>query len=84
MIQNAKGQILNDNNPIIVDCEFPLVEGKQAIGYLHSSVIQAREDVVSEEDDPISNFIAELDLDPSLCCGDAQLVLGLNNHHVGG
>ncbi|KAL7539845.1 hypothetical protein ACHAWF_007418 [Thalassiosira exigua] len=36
------------------------------------------------DDDPLSTFLAEIDLDPALCGGGAKLVLGLNNHHVGG
>ncbi|KAL9183477.1 hypothetical protein ACHAXT_004333 [Thalassiosira profunda] len=66
-----------------VDCNFQMVEGEPAIGYLHASVVRAREEAVAGEDDPLSTFLAELDLDPALCGGDAQLVLGLNNHHVG-
>ncbi len=67
-----------------------------AVGYLHSSVIRAREDV-TDDDAPISTFLAEVDLKQSLCSFNlgrgstgnsndtvkAHLVLGLNNHHVG-
>ena len=78
----------NNNDPekedLIVDCDFQLVEGQPSIGYLHSSVIRPREYAIDGEDDPLSTFLAEIDLDPTLCSGDAQLVLGLNNHHVGG
>ena len=71
-----------------------------AIGYLHTSVIRAREETNEKEDKPIHTFLAEVDLTQSLCCSQdksnlekkskeqllfqkAQLVLGLNNHHVG-
>eukprot|EP00551_Chaetoceros_affinis_P009073 CAMPEP_0203675934 /NCGR_PEP_ID=MMETSP0090-20130426/22697_1 /ASSEMBLY_ACC=CAM_ASM_001088 /TAXON_ID=426623 /ORGANISM="Chaetoceros affinis, Strain CCMP159" /LENGTH=293 /DNA_ID=CAMNT_0050542305 /DNA_START=42 /DNA_END=920 /DNA_ORIENTATION=- len=70
----------------------------QKVGYLHSSVIRAREDA-SEDDEPVSTFLAEIDLTQSLCSFDndddddggtanndkakAHVVLGLNNHHVG-
>lgn len=73
-----------EKEDLIVDCEFKFVEGQPAIGYLHSSVIRGRAEAIPGEDDPLSTFLAEIDLDPTLCCGDAQLVLGLNNHHVGG
>lgn len=63
-------------------CDFQFIEGQPALGYLHSSVTRAREDAITGEDD--DTFLAEIDLDPALCGGDAQLVLGLNNHHVGG
>jgi hypothetical protein len=76
--------ICENNDPEIVDCDFQLVEGQPSIGYLHSSVIRPREYAIDGEDDPLSTFLAEIDLDPTLCSGDAQLVLGLNNHHVGG
>ncbi|KAL7436065.1 hypothetical protein ACHAXH_003758 [Discostella pseudostelligera] len=67
-----------------ISCEFEVIEGKPAVGYIHSSVIRAREDVLLGMDDPISTFLAELDVDCNLCGDDgARLVLGLNNHHVG-
>jgi len=75
-------------------------ENHAIFGYLHSSVIRAREDANQDEDE---TFLAEVDLTQSLCCASenmkrkyaidssssnsiiqhAQLVLGLNNHHVG-
>ena len=67
----------------VVDCHFPIIEGQPAIGYLHSTVTRGRDDVIPGEDDPMSTFLAEIDLDPALCCNKAHLVLGLNNHHVG-
>ena len=79
-----KSQRNECSDSIVVDCEFQVPEGQPAIGYLHSSVIRAREDAIPGKDDPLSTFLAEIDLDPNLCGGDAQLVLGLNNHHVGG
>jgi hypothetical protein len=52
--------------------------------YLHSSVIRSREQAVEGQDDPVATFLAELDLSPSTCgTSGAELVLGLNNHHVG-
>lgn len=71
------------HNNVIVNCHFPIIEGQPAIGYLHSTVNRGRDDAIPGEDDPISTFLAEIDLDPTLCCNDAHLVLGLNNHHVG-
>eukprot|EP01082_Thalassiosira_pseudonana_P015811 g14535.t1 g14535 contig9:2079654-2080493(-) len=82
--------VIDDND--IVDVTFPVVEGQPAIGYLHSTVTRAREDAIPGEDDPISTFLAEIDLSPTLCGSHesssemaypAKLVLGLNNHHVG-
>ncbi len=70
------------NTPVI-DVDFPVIEGQPSVGYIHSTVIRAREDAVEGRDDPISTFLAEIDLDPSLCSNSATLVLGLNNHHVG-
>jgi hypothetical protein len=69
------------HNNFIINCHFPIIEGQPAIGYLHSTVNRGRDDAIPGEDDP--TFLAEIDLDPSLCCNDAHLVLGLNNHHVG-
>mmetsp|Transcript_28454 Transcript_28454/g.57243 ORF Transcript_28454/g.57243 Transcript_28454/m.57243 type:complete len:280 (-) Transcript_28454:71-910(-) len=70
-------------NNKVIDCQFPTVEGQQAIGYLHTTVTRGRDDAIPDEDEPISTFLAEIDLDPTLCRNDAHLVLGLNNHHVG-
>mmetsp|Transcript_32681 Transcript_32681/g.55720 ORF Transcript_32681/g.55720 Transcript_32681/m.55720 type:complete len:280 (+) Transcript_32681:169-1008(+) len=70
-------------NNKVIDCQFPTVEGQQAIGYLHTTVTRGRDDAIPDEDEPISTFLAEVDLDPTLCRNDAHLVLGLNNHHVG-
>ncbi|KAK1737026.1 hypothetical protein QTG54_012471 [Skeletonema marinoi] len=70
-------------NNRVMDCQFPTVEGQQAIGYLHTTVTRGRDDAIPDEDEPISTFLAEVDLDPTLCRNDAHLVLGLNNHHVG-
>eukprot|EP00985_Skeletonema_marinoi_P028298 scaffold24461_cov118-Skeletonema_marinoi.AAC.1 len=69
-------------NNKVIDCQFPTVEGQQAIGYLHTTVTRGRDDAIPDEDD-LSAFLAEIDLDPTLCRDDAHLVLGLNNHHVG-
>lgn len=73
----------------VLDVTFPIEDGQPAIGFLHTSVTRAREEATSQ-DSPINTFLAEIDLDPSLCgdCKDelgqsAKLVLGLNNHHVG-
>ena len=68
--------------------------------YLHASVIRAKQDFVPGRDESELNFLAEIDLPPSLSGhqrpevkpGDedlnvdppAKLCLGLNNHHVGG
>ena len=81
-------QYSNNNfkkNKVIVDCNFPIIDGQPAIGYLHSTVTRGRDDdVIANQDDPLSTFLAEIDLDTTLCGdGDAHLVLGLNNHHVG-
>lgn len=67
----------------IVDCNFDVIEMIPTIGYLHTSVLRARENVITGEDD-IATFLAEIDLVHPTLCEDAQLVLGLNNHHVGG
>lgn len=57
---------------------------KEPFCYLHSSVVRSRDQAVKGQDDPVSTFLAELDLTPSTCGGSgAELVLGLNNHHVG-
>eukprot|EP00584_Thalassiosira_punctigera_P020000 CAMPEP_0172571224 /NCGR_PEP_ID=MMETSP1067-20121228/130549_1 /TAXON_ID=265564 ORGANISM="Thalassiosira punctigera, Strain Tpunct2005C2" /NCGR_SAMPLE_ID=MMETSP1067 /ASSEMBLY_ACC=CAM_ASM_000444 /LENGTH=280 /DNA_ID=CAMNT_0013363503 /DNA_START=63 /DNA_END=902 /DNA_ORIENTATION=+ len=74
----------SEEDSVTIDCDFQFADGQPAMGYLHSSVVRAREDAVAGEDDPLSTFLAEVDLDPALCGGDARLVLGLNNHHVGG
>lgn len=66
-----------------INCQFEIIDGQPAIGYLHSTVTRGRDDAIPGEDEPISTFLAEIDLDPPLCCNDAHLVLGLNNHHVG-
>ena len=52
-----------------------------SVAYLHSTVVRGRDE--SEADEGAS-YLAEIDLSPTLCNGEAQLVLGLNNHHVGG
>jgi hypothetical protein len=72
-------------NKVVIDCNFPIIEGQPAIGYLHSTVTRGRDDAIANQDDPLSTFLAEIDLDTTLCGGDgsAHLVLGLNNHHVG-
>lgn len=59
-------------------------KGQSALIYLHSSVIRERENV-TEDDAPTNTFLAELDLSPPslLASESAQLVLGINNHHVG-
>mmetsp|Transcript_6696 Transcript_6696/g.9860 ORF Transcript_6696/g.9860 Transcript_6696/m.9860 type:complete len:276 (-) Transcript_6696:54-881(-) len=59
-------------------------KGQSALIYLHSSVIRERESV-TEDDAPLNAFLAELDLSPPslLASEKAQLVLGINNHHVG-
>ena len=68
------------NKDICIDCDFKVEEMVPSIGYIHSSIVRAREDKYEND---ISTFLAEIDLDHKLC-DDAQLVLGLNNHHVGG
>ena len=83
------GNINNDDkkNKVVgvVDCNFPIVDGQPAIGYLHSTVTRGRDDAIANQDDPLSTFLAEIDLDTTLCGSGsgAHLVLGLNNHHVG-
>lgn len=74
----------------IFDCKAPPIRigdahNIEAFCYLHSSVVRAREEAMEGHDDPISTFLAEIDLTPSLCgsAGAPELVLGLNNHHVG-
>lgn len=84
VVTDGKGNSVQHENQLILDCAFEVIEGEPAMGYLHSSVLRAREDAIPGQDDPLSTFLAEIDLDPSLCSGDATLVLGLNNHHVGG
>jgi hypothetical protein len=86
----------NPNCNTIVDCKFDVIEGQAAIGYIHSSVIRTRcdkDDTSSDDDDDddddvddgvSTTFLAEIDATPTLCAGPAKLVLGLNNHHVGG
>ncbi len=56
-------------------------KGQSALVYLHSSVIRVREDAMEDT----NMFLAELDLAPpsKLASENAQLVLGINNHHVG-
>lgn len=79
----------DQSEAVVIDVTFPVTEGQPSIGFLHSSVIRAREDAIPEEDDSIDTFLAEIDLDRSLCgvnedeSPTAKLVLGLNNHHVG-
>jgi len=68
------------NKDICIYCDFKVEEMVPSIGYIHSSIIRARED---KNEDDTSTYLAEIDLDHKLC-DDAQLVLGLNNHHVGG
>ncbi len=77
-------------NESIFECEFDVIEGQPSVGYIHASVVRAREDVIPGADDPVSTFLAEVDVGCDLCGGDeqdsaggARLVLGLNNHHVG-
>jgi hypothetical protein len=60
------------------------LQADQAICYLHSRVVRSRQEAVKGQDDPVSTFLAEIDLRPSACgSAGAELVLGLNNHHVG-
>lgn len=73
----------NHDNVNAINCQFQIIDGQPAIGYLHSTVTRGRDDAIPGEDEPISTFLAEIDLDPTLCGNDAHLVLGLNNHHVG-
>lgn len=57
---------------------------KEPFCYFHTTVIRSREDALKGKDDPVSTFLVEIDLVPELCgSSGAQLVLGLNNHHVG-
>ncbi|KAL3775925.1 hypothetical protein ACHAW5_011315 [Stephanodiscus triporus] len=73
-----------DGTDTTVEFDFEAVEGRPAVGYVHTKVVRAREEAVPGEDDPLSTFLAEIDADPTLCGCRARLVLGLNNHHVGG
>ena len=81
-----------DSESIVLECEFEVIEGQPSVGYIHASVVRAREDVIPGVDEPVSTFLAEVDVGCDLCGGDeqdnnsgggARLVLGLNNHHVG-
>ena len=57
---------------------------KDPFCYFHTKVIRSREDALKGIDDPVSTFLVEIDLTPELYgSSGAQLVLGLNNHHVG-
>jgi hypothetical protein len=58
---------------------------KEPFCYFHSKVIRSKEDALEGQDDPVSTFLVQVDLDHTLCGSNsgAQLVLGLNNHHVG-
>lgn len=81
---DTEAQLNLNANECTISCEFEVIEGQPAVGYIHSSVTRAREDALLGMDDPVSTFLAELDVDCNLCGGDgARLVLGLNNHHVG-
>jgi hypothetical protein len=71
-----------DSESIVLECEFEVIEGQPSVGYIHTSVVRAREDVIPGVD-PVSTFLAEVDVGCDLCGGGARLVLGLNNHHVG-
>ena len=62
--------------------DYPPPQNGVPVAYLHSTVIRGRDD--SAIADEGSSYLAEIDLSPTLCNGEAQLVLGLNNHHVGG
>lgn len=93
-------QTNNDENECFhpSDCyDFqPRKQFENSVGYLHSSVLRAREHV-NDGDEPKETFLAEIDLSEKLCYFSAQgydeekieiepkahLVLGLNNHHVG-
>ena len=62
--------------------DYPPPQNGVPVAYLHSTVIRGRdESAIADEG---SSYLAEIDLSPTLCNGEAQLVLGLNNHHVGG
>jgi hypothetical protein len=63
---------------------------QSALGYLHSSVTRAREtkgesdgDEADQSSDSSETYLAELDLSINLTTPRAQLVMGINNHHVG-
>lgn len=70
--------------PPPLDVDFSHAPSDPAVAYLHTSVVRSRADPAGcASDGP--GFLAELDLLPSLCGGGgARVVLGLNNHHVGG
>mmetsp|Transcript_18249 Transcript_18249/g.25712 ORF Transcript_18249/g.25712 Transcript_18249/m.25712 type:complete len:278 (-) Transcript_18249:399-1232(-) len=85
----------NSNAPLVqTDMIFDDSTIDDKVGYLHTSVTRSKQEATDGKDDPISTFLAEIDLIPSMC-GDASfspdnngqslatLVLGLNNHHVG-
>lgn len=67
--------------------------GQSALGYIHASVSQSKSSHIADmkismaEDDPVpmgaSSFLAEIDLPYTLGI-HSQLVMGINNHHVGG
>jgi hypothetical protein len=88
----------NDQGPLVpckvspqisVDLEAPpinVIEAhfKEPLCYFHTKVIRSKEDAMEGHDDPVSTFLVQVDLAPEWCGGSgAQLVLGLNNHHVG-
>ena len=92
-----EGSVVDEGNrdalPVLDLSSLPSVDkSSDAIGYLHTSVIRSRDDESEGEDQA---FLAQLDLPPHLCAPAsmleqqttqqpvAQLVLGLNNHHVG-
>ena len=52
-----------------------------AVGYLHTSVIRAREDV-NENDEPINTFLAEVDLTQSLCFSPSSKSNNNNNNNI--
>lgn len=74
---------------ISVDLEAPpinVIEAhcKEPLCYFHTKVIRSKEHALEGQDDPVSTFLVQVDLTPEWCGkSGAQLVLGLNNHHVG-
>jgi len=77
---NEKDPLVEESSNESQSYDISKYQGQSALGYLHASVIRAREDVTSN-DDP--TFLAELDLTPALSSQKATLVMGINNHHVG-
>ena len=77
----SREDIIDSQAPPVRICD---AQNEEPFCYFHSSVFRSREQALEGKDDPVSTFLAELDLTPSACgSSGAELVLGLNNHHVG-